>query len=418
VQTPTEASAARSGPELLWRSAKASGDGNDPRVRPVVGVAHFRRIWFKPTESFLHNLITGSRRTRPLLVGHERVAGDRFPVECPWIALHPPGSLRARWLEARTRWLGGDPHASWASARLRRALRRHGTAVLHAHFGYTGHQILAVKAQTGLPLVTSFYGEDASALPREPGWPERYAELFARGDRFLVEGPVMRQRLVALGCRPEKIAIQPIAIPVARYPFRERRRRPEEPARLLFCGSLREKKGLVYALEALARVRADHGDVTLRVAGDGPERAKIERELDRLDLRGAVEMLGSIPHEQFVKELELADLFVQPSVTARNGDSEGGAPTTLLEAQACGVPVLSTTHADIPNVVGHGESGLLAPERNAEVLASHLELLLEEPERWPAMGRAGRARVLHFHDTPRQLERLEDLYLSLAGERR
>jgi colanic acid/amylovoran biosynthesis glycosyltransferase len=290
--------------------------------------------------------------------------------------------------------------------------------VLHAHFGYTGHQILAVKRRTGLPLVTSFYGEDASALPNEPGWRERYAELFARGERFLVEGPVMRQRLLALGCRPEKLAIQPIAIPVARYPFRERRRRPGQPVRLLFCASLREKKGLAFALEALARVRADHPDVTLRVAGDGPERAAILAQIDRLGLGDAVEMLGSIPHEQFVKELEGADLFVQPSVTARDGDTEGGAPTTLLEAQACGLPILSTLHADIPNVVGHGESGLLAPERDADALASNLELLLEEPERWPAMGRAGRMRTLLFHDTPRRIERLEDLYLELAGAAR
>ena len=395
---------------------QASGVDEDARGRTVLGIAHFRRVWFRPTESFLHNLVTGCRRTRPLLVGYERDAGDRYPVQCPWIALYPPGSPQARWLAARTRWLGGDPHARWATRRLRTALRRHGTGVLHAHFGYTGHQILAVKAQTGLPLVTSFYGEDASALPREPGWRERYAELFARGDRFLVEGPAMRQRIVALGCRPEKIAIQPIAIPVARYPFRERRRRAGQPVRLLFCASLREKKGLVYALEALARVRADHADLSLRVAGDGPERAAILAQLDRLGLRDAVEMLGAIPHEQFVKELEAADLFVQPSVTAQDGDTEGGAPTTLLEAQACGLPILSTFHADIPNVVSHGESGLLAPERDTDALAAHLELLLEEPERWPAMGRAGRARVQQFHDTPRQLGRLEDLYLALAGE--
>lgn len=389
---------------------------DEPRREP--GVAHFRRVWFWPTESFLHNIVVGCRRTRPLLVGYEREAGDRYPVSCPWIALYPPGSPRARWLAARRRWLGGDAQARWSTLGLRRALRRHGTAVLHAHFGYTGHQILPVKARTGLPLVTSFYGEDASARPADPTWRRRYAELFERGDRFLAEGPAMRQRLVALGCPPQKIAIQPIAIPVARYPFRERRRRAGQPVRLLFCARLREKKGLAYALEAFARVRADHTDVTLRVAGDGPERAGIEAQIDRLGLRDAVEMLGAIPHEQFVKELESADLFVQPSVTAQDGDSEGGAPTTLLEAQACGLPILSTLHADIPNVVGHLDSGLLAPERDSEALASHLELLLEEPERWPAMSRAGRARVEQFHDVSRLIPRLEDLYLELAGTSR
>jgi colanic acid/amylovoran biosynthesis glycosyltransferase len=360
--------------------------------------------------------VAGARATRPLLVGYERAGGGPFPLPCPSVALYPPGSLAARWLAARTRLLGGDPYTRWTTPRLAWALLRHRARVLHAHFGYTGYQILGVKALTRLPLVTSFYGEDASKLPRDAVWQARFAELFATGERFLVEGPALRQRLVAIGCPPEKIAIQPISIPVARYPFRERRRRPGQRVRLLFCASLREKKGLVYALEALARVRADHPEVALRVAGDGPERAAALEAIERLDLGDAVELLGAVSHEDFVKELEAADLFVQPSVTARDGDTEGGAPTTLLEAQACGLPILSTLHADIPNVVGHGESGLLAPERDAEALAGHLERLLEEPERWPAMGRAGRARVERFHDARQQIERLERLYLELAGE--
>ena len=381
-----------------------------------LGVAHLRRVWFKPTESFLYHLVAGSQRTRPLLIGYERALAERFPLACPTLALYPPGSLRARCLAAAARWLRIDPHRAWATPALFLALRRHRARVLHAHFGYTGYQLLPVQRATRLPLVTSFYGEDASRLADEPGWRERYAELFAQGTRCLAEGPCMRQRLVALGCPPEKVVIQPIAIPVARYPFRERRREHGRPVRLFFCASFREKKGLAYALEAFARVHLDHPETIFRIAGDGPERPAIEAQLDRLGLREAVELLGPLPHDRFVKELDEADLFVQPSVTARSGDTEGGAPTTLLEAQACGVPVLSTLHADIPNVVGHGESGLLAPERDADALAGHLERLVDEPERWPAMGRAGRARVERFHDVALQVRRLEDLYLSLAGE--
>jgi colanic acid/amylovoran biosynthesis glycosyltransferase len=140
------------------------------------------------------------------------------------------------------RWLGIDPHRAWVTPGLLLALRRHRARLLHAHFGYTGWQALPLQRATGLPLVTSFYGEDASRLAGEPAWRERYAELFARGARFLAEGPCMRQRLVALGCPPEKVVIQPIAIPVARYPFRERRRQPGRPVRLFFCASWREKK--------------------------------------------------------------------------------------------------------------------------------------------------------------------------------
>src|SRR5262249_41394805 len=170
------------------------------------GGAHFRRVWFLPTESFLHHLVTGCRRTRPLLVGFERDREDDYPVDCPALALYPRRSLAARWAGLRAR-LGGA-RRRWDVARLPRALRAHGARVLHAHFGPTGHQLLAVQGRSALPLVVSFYGHDASALARQPSWRERYAELFARAARVLAEGPCLREGLVALGCPRAKIALQ------------------------------------------------------------------------------------------------------------------------------------------------------------------------------------------------------------------
>jgi colanic acid/amylovoran biosynthesis glycosyltransferase len=111
----------------------------------------------------------------------------------------------------------------------------------------------------------------------------------------------------------------------------------------------------------------------------------------------------------------VCDIFIQPSVTAADGDTEGGAPTTLLEAQALGVPVVATYHADIPHVVAPGESALLAPERDSEALAACLMKLLDAPERWSAMGRAGRRFIEEHHDAPSQVARLEELYFSLEA---
>jgi colanic acid/amylovoran biosynthesis glycosyltransferase len=184
--------------------------------------------------------------------------------------------------------------------------------------------------------------------------------------------------------------------------------------RLFFCASFREKKGLLYALEAVARARAEHPDLLLRVGGDGPQRPQVDQAVSRLGLAGCTQMLGFLSHRDMLEEMDAADLFLQPSVTGDDGDSEGGAPTTLLEAQACGLPVLATTHADIPWIVAHGESGLLAPERDVESLTSHLLALLKEPERWAALGAAGRERVERFHDAAQETRRLEALYLELA----
>jgi colanic acid/amylovoran biosynthesis glycosyltransferase len=106
-------------------------------------------------------------------------------------------------------------------------------------------------------------------------------------------------------------------------------------------------------------------------------------------------------------------VFLHPSVVDDEGRSEGGAPTTILEAQALGVPVVSTLHCDIPYVTRPGESALLVPERDGPALADALRTLLDDPARREAMGRAGRRHVEEHHDIAREAERLEHRYLAL-----
>ena len=114
--------------------------------------------------------------------------------------------------------------------------------------------------------------------------------------------------------------------------------------------------------------------------------------------------------------MQRADVFLHPSVVdSARGGGEGGAPTTIIEAQALGMPVVSTLHCDIPNVTVPGESAVLVPERDAGALADALRELLDHPERWEAMGRAGRAHVEANHDVAAEVGTLERRYLTLLG---
>ena len=113
--------------------------------------------------------------------------------------------------------------------------------------------------------------------------------------------------------------------------------------------------------------------------------------------------------------MDSADIFIHPSVTAESGDSEGGAPTTILEAQACGLPILSTTHADIPNVVVPEKSALLSPERDTDSLEKNLITLLNEQERWAEMGQLGRQFIEKYHDITKEVKGLERLYFKLSN---
>ena len=104
----------------------------------------------------------------------------------------------------------------------------------------------------------------------------------------------------------------------------------------------------------------------------------------------------------------------QKSITAQNGNTEASAPVAILEAQATGLPVISSYHADIPEVVVDGKSALLAPERDVETLAKHLEYLVEHPDVWGAMGRAGREHVEQEYDVMVQVGKLEKIYDGLC----
>jgi colanic acid/amylovoran biosynthesis glycosyltransferase len=97
-------------------------------------------------------------------------------------------------------------------------------------------------------------------------------------------------------------------------------------------------------------------------------------------------------------------------VTAADGDTEGGAPVTVIEAQAAGVPVAGTLHCDIPMVVKHGETGLLCPERDRTALAANLETLIASPERRAKMGAAAAKRALQRHDIKKQVEKITNVY--------
>jgi colanic acid/amylovoran biosynthesis glycosyltransferase len=100
---------------------------------------------------------------------------------------------------------------------------------------------------------------------------------------------------------------------------------------------------------------------------------------------------------------------------APDGDGEGGAPTVILEAQACGMPVISTTHDDIPHVTVPGESAWIGPQGDAGALSEILRRAAGESGRWGAMGRSGRAKVEGDHDADRVVAALEDLYAEAAG---
>ena len=318
-------------------------------------------------------------------------------------------------------------YLDWAEDLLRRSDAR----IVHAYFCPVGWRALELRRRLGVPLVVTSLGDDiAPSLPpwwwwwiREgaevPDWPARLRELFAEGDLFLAEGPHLREQLIAYGCPPEKAELQRMALPLERLAFRPRHPPEGRKPVILFAGRLCEQKGVIYALAAVRELHREGRELEFRIAGDetmtdGRYAAEVYSYIRDEGLEDCVKLLGWQSNERCLREMQAADIFLHPSVVDADGRGEGGAPTSILEAQALGMPVVSTTHCDIPYVTRPEESALLVPERDGEALADALRTLLDDPERWEEMGRAGRLHMERNHDIGREAERLEERYLALT----
>jgi glycosyltransferase involved in cell wall biosynthesis len=181
---------------------------------------------------------------------------------------------------------------------------------------------------------------------------------------------------------------------------------PREPV-VLFVGTLHEGKGCEYAIRAMAKVQSQVADVELVILGDGPLRPSLERLAREKLCR--YKFVGTQPPEVVRSWMNRAKVFVAPSVTADTGWTEAFG-IVFAEAQAMRLPVVSFASGGIPEAVKHGETGLLAEERDWEGLASNIQILLQNDAMWGRMARAGRERVCRFFNLDRQTRLLEEIY--------
>lgn len=145
------------------------------------------------------------------------------------------------------------------------------------------------------------------------------------------------------------------------------------------------------------------------------EKQNILRAFEEAGLAGCVHLLGYQLHEVLMREAYAHHVFLHPSVTAQDGDTEGGAPVTIIEMLATGMPVVSTTHCDIPEVMGEAAGHLLAPERDVQALTHAIRNLLESHRGWDVLTAKCRERVESEYDARMQASRLAGHYNRLCG---
>ena len=162
---------------------------------------------------------------------------------------------------------------------------------------------------------------------------------------------------------------------------------------LLFVGRIAEKKGLSFLIRAIREVRTDYPDIRLTVVGDGRNRTDLEALTHKLDLDPIIEFKGSVENELLPGYLRRADIFVIPSIIDALGDQEG-LPVVLLEAAACGVPIIATNVGGVTDFVTDNETGLLVEPKSVDQLADAIRRLSADDLLRARLSQAGRALVM------------------------
>jgi colanic acid/amylovoran biosynthesis glycosyltransferase len=349
------------------------------------------------------------RRFDPYFVGWRRVAGLEVPEDNSWTA--DDDGVWGRVRELRFRYLGCN------ESEIAR-LKARSPQLVYAHFALDGYAAMKLATQLGVPLVTALHGYDmtmsddalsATRLGRE--YLKGRARLQKEGALFVACSEYVRMRAVERGYPPDRTIVHSIGVDVERFAPPSTQRR--EPI-VLFVGRLVEKKGCDRLIEAMAEVQRRCPEARLIVIGNGPLRANCEALAAARQVRST--FLGSQPTHVVQEWMSRAKVFCVPSVVARSGDAEGFG-IVFIEAQAMGLPVVSTRSGGIPEAVEEGRTGLLVEEDDRQALAEAIITLMRDEELWQQFSLAGRTRVLERFNLAQQTQRLEDIFHTLVSTR-
>ncbi|MEH6948563.1 glycosyltransferase [Bacillus sp. JJ634] len=348
-------------------------------------IAHFVRENIKTHQRFIYNQIIKIGQYRSIVIGpFDHTNHAEFPFE-NYYNLNKIDDLKS-------------------------FFEKQNVIAIHAHHGKHAIDILPVCIKYNIPLIVSIRGRDGSA--RQAIFKKhvkRYSSLLKHGALYLPVCQHLAEGLKTLGFPPEKIHVLYGGIELDLFPYSQRTLPKEGEIRVLSVGRLVEKKGFVTLIKAFKRIHKQYPNARLHIIGAGEDEQKIQSFITECNLENVVFLKGAMDSKQISNELREAHIFCLASQTAKNGDIEG-IPNALKEAMASGLPVVSTQHAGIPELIEHQITGYLAPENNDMELAKGIQFFLEHPEVWNDYTRRARKVIERNFDVNKQIIEQQRLY--------
>ena len=343
--------------------------------KPVV--AHSVSCWLPLTMSWVYNQLKYAEGFDSIVLTRSIQNIDQFP----WKFIYSERGIFEKISGKIMRRLNVKPYPLVFDS----AINLHSPSILHSHFADQGWYDLPIVKKYMLKHIVTFYGYDVNMLPsQQPVWKDRYQEMFEKVDLFFCEGTHMANAIIELGCPVSKVMVQKLGVELENIPFVLRKIVADSDIKILIAGTFREKKGIPYALEAIGRLKVKYPSLRVTLIGDSSgldkdevEKLKILNLIKQHDLAPITRLLGFLTHDLLMEEAYGHHIFLSPSVTSIDGDTEGGAPVAIIEMAASGMLVVSTLHCDIPFVLGEKNRSILVAERNVEEIERVIVELIE-----------------------------------------
>lgn len=283
---------------------------------------------------------------------------------------------------------------------IKKYLLKNNIEIVLAQYGPVGVEIMDICEKANIPLIVYFHGFDAYRNDILQSYSKQYKKLFNISRNIFVVSHDMERQIKTLGAPSEKIIYNPCGVNPNKFSYCPA---GQNGPIFLSVGRFVDKKNPLMTIRAFNELYKLIPKSTLILVGDGHLRKESEKLVHRLGLDDAVSFLGIQPHNQINKLMAKSRVFLQSSICPPSGDKEG-TPVSIMEASLSGLPIISTKHGGIVDVVIDNKSGFLVDENDYKTMAKHMIHLSNDPDFATAMGKSGNKHIMENYTLNKNID--------------